>query len=676
MTRHLVGVDVGGTFTDFVAFDESGGTVAVWKNLSTPHNPTDGVLEGLSRMPDTASVSHMRLGTTVATNTILERKGAVVGYLTTRGFRDVPFIQRGNRKAHYDITWVKPDPLVKRRHCLEVDERIDRDAQVVEPLDEAQVRALARELAEAGEVEAVAVNLLFSFLAPDHERRIRDILASELPDVPVSISYDVLPRWKEYERASTTIADAYLRPGIGAYIDQMAERLGAEGLDDKVVVIKSNGGEMTLAGAAAAPIHLAVSGPSGGVIGARHLAELLDLPNLVTFDMGGTSTDCSTLVDGAENFTTDFEVEWGLPIQIPMIDIRTIGAGGGSIAWIDKGGMLRVGPESAGADPGPACYGHGGDATVTDANVVLGRINPDNFLGGAMALDVEAARNAVAGIAGQIGKSAEETALAIVRIANNSMVGALRAVLIERGLDPREFTLLAFGGAGPLHCCDLMVDANVPRGLVPNHPGQFSAYGFIMTDARVDRHRTVQLSSLDFDPAAASDAMQELVQTAIADLAGQGYTDNIRVARSMEMRYFGQNYELELPLAPDRFDESTTAALWQSFHDLHLAKFGFNVPNNIIEVVNFMVTAVSVSDKPEPPTLAEATAPAEPTAHRPVVFDDGHFETPVYVRAELRAGHRIDGPAVVEEPASVTVVRPDQRVTVDVYGNLLIETLS
>ncbi len=675
MARHLVGVDVGGTFTDFVAYDEDTKTIEIWKRLSTPHDPTDGVLAGLDRIDDTSAIAHMRLGTTVATNTILERKGATVGYLTTCGFRDVPFIQRGNRKSHYDITWIKPNPLVKRRHCLEVNERIDRDGKVVEPLDEAQVRELAQRIGNGSGIEAIAVNLLFSFLTPDHEQRIRDILAEELPDVPVSISYDVLPRWKEYERASTTIADAYLRPGVGRYLDGMANRLGEVGLEDKVVVIKSNGGEMSLAGAAGAPIHMAVSGPSGGVIGAKHLAGLLGLRNLVTFDMGGTSTDCSTVVEGAENFTTNFEVEWGLPIQVPMIDIRTIGAGGGSIAWIDKGGMLRVGPQSAGADPGPACYGNGGPGTVTDANVLLGRISPDNFLGGAMSLDVDAARAAVGEVGGQVGQTAEEAALAIVRIANTNMVGALRAVLIERGLDPRDFTLLAFGGAGPLHIGDLMVDAMIPNGVVPNYPGQFSAYGFIMTNARVDRHRTVQLTSLDFDPHRATTAMHELVESAIADLAHQGYTENIEVTRSMEMRYFGQNYELELPIDFEAFDDAVTERMWQAFHDLHQARFGFNVPNSIIEVVNFMVTAVSVTEKPDLPTLAEATGPAAPIATRPVIYDDGTHDAPIYKRDDLRAGHAIDGPAVVEEAASVTVIRRGQRLTVDIYGNLGIGTI-
>ena len=317
--------------------------------------------------------------------------------------------------------------------------------------------------------------------------------------------------------------------------------------------------------------------------------------------MGGTSTDVSTVLGGKESFTTAFEIEWGVPIQIPMIDIRTIGAGGGSIAWIDKGGMLRVGPQSAGADPGPACYGGGGtEATVTDANLVLGRIDPGNFLGGRMRLDVEAARRAVARVAEAIGQEAEDAAMAIVRIANNNMIGALRSVLIERGLDPRDFTLCAFGGAGPLHASELIAELGIPRAIVPNHPGQFSAYGFIMTNARVDRQRTTQLTSRRFDPARAAEVMETLVREGVAELAEQGYTEGIEAYRALEMRYLGQNYELELPVGPETLAAGNEERLWRAFHEAHAARFGFSTPGEIIEIVNYTATVVSRTAKPEP----------------------------------------------------------------------------
>src|SRR3954452_8012876 len=497
--QHLLCIDVGGTFTDFVAYDGRGG-IEVWKELSVPSDPVAGILRGLATYPSTTAIANIRLGTTVATNAVLERKGAVVAYVTTKGFRDVPFIQRGNRKAHYDMSWVKPKPLVKRRHCFELAERIDAYGEVVIPLDPAEVRAVAAGIREQPEIKAVAVCLLFSYLNPAHEQAVKTILAEELPGLPLSISYEVLPKGKEYERASTTLADAYLNPVVSGQLRAMRERLDAGGVAAHTVVIRSNGGEMTLDAAAKAPIQMLVSGPTGGVIASRHTAGLTGLDHLVTLDMGGTSTDVATIIGGREAFTTAFEIEWGVPIQIPMIDIRTIGAGGGSIAWIDKGGMLRVGPQSAGAMPGPACYGQDGTAaTVTDANLVLGRLNPAYFLGGRMTLDAEAARRAVAAVATQIVLSPEDAALSIVRIADNNMVGALRSVLIERGLDPRDFTLCAFGGAGPLHAADLIAEMGIPRAIVPNHPGQFSAYGFIVTDARVDRQRTTQLTSKTYD---------------------------------------------------------------------------------------------------------------------------------------------------------------------------------
>jgi N-methylhydantoinase A len=677
LADYLVGIDVGGTFTDFVTYDPETKVVEVWKNLSTPQDPNEGILNGLKRFDEPSEIRNIRLGTTVATNAILERKGATVAYVTTEGFRDIPFIQRGNRRSHYDITWIKPKPLVKRRHCYEIPERIMANGEVHIPLDEDAVRAAAKQIRDEGDIEAVAVNFLFSYVTPDHERRAKEILEEELPDIPVSISYDVLPKWKEYERASTTIADAYVKPVVTGQVASLRERFTERGITDQAVVIKSNGGEMTFEAAQRAPIQMTVSGPTGGVIAGKHIAKLCGIDHLVTFDMGGTSTDTSTIVNGQENFTTDYEVEFGVPIQIPMIDIRTIGAGGGSIAWIDKGGMLRVGPESAGANPGPACYGGGGtQPTVTDANLLLGRINPENFLGGEMALDMAAAEKAMESVAKPLGRTAEETALAILQIANNNMVGALRSVLIERGLDPRDFALLGFGGAGPLHAADLMNDASISSGVIPNYPGQFSAFGFILTDARVDVQRTVQMTSKRFDQDRASEVMASLVDTGIAELKAQGYTKNIEIYRSLEMRYLGQNYELEIPLSFDSFTGETTPKVWEAFHELHKARFGFNIPREVIEVITVKATAVSLTEKPELATIGKASGEPVVASRRSVSFEDGRHDTPIYNRGELRDGHKIMGPAIIEEAVSVTVLRPGQPLRVDQYGNLLIGRLA
>ncbi len=668
---YRLGVDIGGTFTDFVAYDEADRTLKAWKNLSTPQDPIQGIMTGLRSFGAVVDIAGIRLGTTVATNALLEGKGARVGYVATRGFRDVPFIGRGNRRHHYDLAWVKPKPFLRRRDAFEVDERVGASGEILAPLDEGGVAALAGRIAAEGGIEAIAVVLLHSYLTPDHEIRIKEILAERLPGVPVSISYEVLPKWKEHYRSSTTICDAFIKPVVGRQLGSMRRQLDEAGVAAKVVVMRSNGGEMSLDAAVASPIQIAVSGPTGGVIAAKRTAALLGLPNLVTLDMGGTSTDVSTVVDGKEKFTTDFEIEWGRPVQIPMIDIRTIGAGGGSIARIDTGGMLVVGPESAGADPGPACYGRGGTLpTVTDANVVLGRIDAGNFLGGAMSLDAEAARRAVETVAGALGLGVEEAADAILRIANNNMVGALHTVLTEQGLDPRDFVLVAFGGAGPPHLGDLMTEASIPRGLVPNFPGQFSAFGFTMADARVDRYRTVQLNSRFFDRGRAEAVMAALAAECRAELAAQGHVV-AEISRGVEMRYLGQNYELEIPVAGDLFGEDEVAALLGAFHAGHEARFGFRLDDHM-EIVNFLVTGVARTGVLSLPELPRAEGEAAPRSRRPVWFGRAFVDTPVYARADLRATHDIRGPAVVEEDASVTVLDPGRVLTVDLFGNLLI----
>ena len=356
-----------------------------------------------------------------------------------------------------------------------------------------------------------------------------------------------------------------------------------------------------------------------------------------------------------------------------MIDIRTMGAGGGSLAWIDKGGMLRVGPESAGAAPGPACYGQGGSAaTVTDANLVLGRINPENFLGGQMTLDVTAAESAIAAIAAEIDQSPAKTALGIIQIANNNMIGALRSVLTERGLDPRDFTLLAFGGAGPVHISDLMPLANIPSGIVPNYPGQFSAFGFTMTDARIDLERTTPMTSKAFRRDHANAVIDDLVRESTAALGDQGYSATIEIYRSLEMRYFGQNHELEVPIDFERFNDASIASIWKSFHAAHNARYNFEIPGETIELISIKVTAISVTERLELPKLPAATAPPEPIDTRSVIFDDGAHDAKVYDRASLMDSHQLRGPALIEEPASITVIRPGQDVRVDTYGNLLI----
>jgi N-methylhydantoinase A len=670
--QNIVGIDIGGTFTDFVYYLRQSKKIEFWKELTTPDDPVAAVIAGLKRVQNLTVADKIRLGTTIATNALLTRRGAKVGYVATKGFRDIPFIQRGDRRSHYDISWIKAKPFVQRRYCYELNERLSAEGDIVVPLDEAEVRELARTI-KTESIEAVAICFLFSYMNPVHEIRAREIIAEEIPGVPISISYDVLAKWKEYERASTTIADAFLKPVIARHFDGVQDRLGAAGVAGTIGIIKSNGGEATMASAAANPVQLTLSGPTGAVVATRALARLTGIRNLVTFDMGGTSTDCSTVVDGREHITTSFEIEWGIPIQVPMIDIHTIGAGGGSIAWIDKGGMLRVGPQSAGSVPGPACYGRGGsEPTVTDANVVAGRLNPNYFLGGRMALDADAAIAAVGHVAKSLKMPIDQTALAIIQIANNNMLGALRAVLLQRGFDPRDFTLVAAGGAGPVHTCDLMRLASIPSSLVPNSPGQFSAFGFIVTDARVDKHRTAPQTSRAFDGNRATRVMKELVDSAILELKTQGYTDNIEIYRSIEARYLGQNHELEVSFPADQFTEETISDLWRRFHEEHKARFGFNIPGETIETVTLKVVAVSLLKKPEVGTLPAQVGTPESGGKRRVFFEAGWLEVPIYNRECFGQGFRITGPAVIEEEASATVLCAGQHLTVDPFGNLLI----
>ena len=672
----ILGIDVGGTFTDFVYHDPSKDKLIVWKTLSTPKDPGQGILEGLSNN-QIGSVDFLRFGTTIATNAILERNGAVVAFVTTRGFKDVPFIQRGKRQSHYDINWIKSKPLIKRKHCFEVEERITPREGIYKALDEDNVRSVARQIANDREIEAVAVCLLCSYVIPEHEIRVKEIFNEEIPDKPISISYELLPKWKEHERSSTTIADAYLKPLVSENLKRLSQKLSDAKDIKRVSVIKSNGGEVSLDAAKNCPIHLSLSGPTGGVIGARQLSNLVNINHIVTLDMGGTSTDVSTIVGGNESFTTSYEIEFGIPIQIPMIDIRTMGAGGGSIAWIDKGGMLQVGPQSAGAEPGPACYDRGGNLpTVTDANVVLGRINPNFFLGGNMTLSIEKAERAIQDIAKQLGETIENTANGIIKIANNNMVGATRLVLTEKGLDPRDFTMLAFGGAGPVHISDLMQLAGTPSGIVPNHPGQFSAFGFTMTDARVDLERTAPMTSRFFNFDYANRVLGDLISECSEALVKQGYTEKIEVLKTLEMRYFGQNHELEIPFYDQKFADETIDVVWQSFHQAHKDRYNFDIANETIELISIKVTALALTPKPEIPRQKRSEKLPSPYQKREVFLDNGKVEVAVYRRDELPIGKKFKGPALIEEDASVTVVESDMPVVLDDYGNIVLGKLA
>ena len=670
-----MGIDIGGTFTDLALFDEESGQVHVTKAASTPGEPHRAVNAVINKAGiDNATIRDLVHGTTVATNALLERKTQLPGLITTRGFSDVVFIQRMNRKHHYDLQWDKPTPFVERRHCLEVDERSNYKGEIVEPLDEQGARLAARRLRDE-RLSDIAVCFLFSYVNPANELRMREIIAEEHPGARVSLSHEVYPRWREYDRMSTTLADAFLKTLVGEYIEDVAAGLAPIGVDANFLMMKSNGGLVDHRAASAKPVDLLVSGPVGGVLSALYFGRLVGRQNLISMDMGGTSFDVSLIADGEANRTAEFEIEWGLPVYTPMVDVRTIGAGGGSVAWIDKGGLLRVGPRSAGANPGPACYQRGGaEATVTDANVALGRINPDSFFGGEMQLDAEAARAALGRLGEQLAMTPEEVAMAVVDLVDFNMVNAIRLVSIDRGLDPRDFTLVSFGGACSLHANSLARIIGARDVLVPVYQGVFSAFGLMTADMRVDESVTTSFRSdlVDFDRA--TDLVRRLRDAALRRIAAEGYGGTPLLEPTVEMRYSGQNYgtSVVLSLTDWAFGPDDLAETIDRFETEHRRLYGYDIPGEIVELVLINMTALGVNESPGLAPLP-AGAPAAPIDERPVYFNPaGWVPTLIYSREELPPGAELVGPAVIEEAMSTTLVHPGERVDVDGYGNLLV----
>lgn len=676
---YRVGIDVGGTFTDLALIDDVTGQIYTTKSSSTPGDPIAGVMAVIDKlhMPK-EGIDILVHGTTVGTNALLERKGARTALLTTQGFRDVIFIQRMNRKHHYDLRWDKPVPLTERRYCYEVKERINHKGEEVEPLDEEGARMAVRAMKAEG-IEAIAVALLFAYVNPAHELRLREIICEEYPGVTVSLSHEVYPRWREYDRMSTTIADAYLKPLVSSYMSNLDAGLKRDGVNASFLIMKSNGGVEDHQAASDKPVDLLMSGPVGGVLSALYLGKLTNRPNLVAVDMGGTSFDVSLIANGEVNRTTEFELEWGLPVSMPMVDVKSIGAGGGSLAWIDKGGLLRVGPQSAGARPGPACYGRGGtEATVTDANLVLGRLNPDYFLGGEMSLDVEAAREAVGWVAGRIGMGLTETAQVIVDLVDHNMVNAIRLVSIDRGLDPRNFTLVSFGGAGSNHAASLAEIIGIREVLVPIHQGVFSAFGLTIADMRVDESQTAAMRSDLLQLDHLNEVLKRLSSRAFCKIAAEGYKGKPEIEAFIEMRYLGQNYGSDIPVPTTeggQLGREHIDMILESFHEVHRRLYGYTIPDEVIEFVNFKVTAVGRIPRANIGRLPTGGA-AEPKQIRPVYFKEtkGWVDCPIYNRETLPAGVELKGPAVIEEAMATSLLLPGETLKVDEYGNLFIRT--
>ena len=670
--RQLVGIDVGGTFTDFVWLID--GRLEVHKAATTPADQSRAIVAGLAALgvADEAAVVH---GTTIATNALLERRGARTALLTTEGFADVLAIGRQNRPHLYRLGQHRPPPLVPKERRFETPERLDAEGRVLIPLDEAAIRSLAGHL-KRDAVESLAVVFLFSFQNPDHERHAARLIGEHLPALPISLSIDILPEYREYERTATTVINAYVRPLVGRYL----QRLDAALDQRSISVMQSNGGTIGLAQASVQAARLVLSGPAGGVVGAFGLAQRAldtDTPRVLTFDMGGTSTDVA-LCPGAIPHTAESTVA-GLPLRLPATEIHTVGAGGGSIARVDAGGVLRVGPESAGADPGPACYGRGGDApTVTDANLVLGRLDAGHFLGGsdALRLNIEAARAALARLGEHLDLSPEATALGVLRVANATMERALRRVSVERGYDPRDYVLAPFGGAGPLHACDLADALGIRRLLVPLHPGVLSALGLLMADVVYDTSRAVlqPLDALLTDPAPLARTADALAEQVRAVLERERAATPALEAL-LDLRYAGQSYELEIPLALPVSPQHLRQAV-DTFHEDHARRYGYATPERPVEAVTLRVRGRLPGTRPtfaaEP--LADTDAQTARLGHKPVWFDaDGPTETPCYDRDALHHGHRFAGPALVFQYDTTLVIPPGWHARVDAWRNVWIE---
>ena len=667
----VLGIDTGGTFTDFVLVDEERGAITTAKVPSTPSDPAAAIAAGLARLDGVERVDRVVIGTTVATNAVLERRGPTIIYVTNRGFEDVPFIGRMDKARIYDLHWQKPKPLVRRRHCFGIGGRLDNHGREIIALDSEDLEDLrSKAAALAGDDVAVAVCCLFAYLDGRHEQRAAEAIRAALPDAHVSLSHEVSPLWREYERASTTIADAFIKPVVSRYIQGVGRVVGDRLAAKQWNLLASNGGYLRVEQAERRPAQLLISGLAGGVIGGRYYAELAATRRAFTLDIGGTSTDIGLILEGGQQYATEFDIDFGIPVTIPCVAVRTIGAGGGSIAWVDKGGLLHVGPQSAGAEPGPAAYGRGGtEPTVTDANLILGRLNPDFFLGGAMALDLAAARSSLARLGEKLSLTAEAAALAVLRTVDENMANAIRLIAVERGLDTREFALIAFGGAGPLHARAVAERLGMATVIVPPHPGLCSAFGAAIADARVDRVQTFFADSTDVDVAAIAKTLKRLREGAVADLRLSVDVANPELRSSADMRYAGQNYELEVPLPEGDLDVAAWEKLMDGFAAAHERQYGFALPGEPVELINLRVTAL----KPEPARdFADLSrGGGRPMTRRPVWFEvAAATPCPIHHRAELAAKDDLVGPAVIEETDSTTVLHPGDQLRLGKAGLL------
>jgi N-methylhydantoinase A len=679
MADIAIGVDTGGTFTDLVLLDRKSGHRAIHKLPTIPDDPARGILDGVTALLKSAGVAARDVGffvhgTTLATNAILQRRTAKTGMVTNRGFRDVLEIGRQRRPSFYNLSTPKPVPPVTRDCIVEVAGRLDERGCIVEPLDEDAVRAAGRAFREMG-VASVAVCFLHAYANPAHEGRARDILREDWPELYISASAEVLREFREFERFASTAMNASLQPVLDRYLRRLADGLARLGITAPPLVMQSNGGAVSLPTVCAAPIHTFFSGPAGGVVAAARLGREIAIPDMITFDMGGTSSDVS-LIRGGKPGKRGLREMAGFPIRIPALDIHTIGAGGGSIAWIDPGGLLKVGPQSAGADPGPALYGRGGtDATVTDANIVLGRLSGRALLGGAMAAFPDLSLAALTRLGEGIGLDAPAAAAGIVEIVNVNMMGAIRTVSVERGEDPRTCALIAFGGAGPLHAVEIARELGIGHVIVPPRPGLLSASGLLDAGRRGDFSVTRLVAAAPQSLAALREGLEILDASGCAWRQAEGLdAKNTKNEWALDLRYLGQAFELTLPLDAARIDAAVLDGLAAQFHQRHESLNGYAMPDHPVEIVTLRLGVVAKNPDPmaEPP--ARTPAAEAIVSRRPVWFrETGFVDTPIHDRAHLGPGYHFTGPAVIEQSDATTIVPPGAALLVDAARCLRIE---
>lgn len=679
MSQFRVGVDVGGTFTDLVLYDEVKKDLWVNKVPSSAGDQTKGILTGLTEILHTAGASPEEIlslaqGSTIAINALLEGKTSKVGIIATQGFRDLLELRRQRRPSLYDLFFQKPQPLVPRELRLEVAERVNSQGEILQSLDEQETILALKQLVASG-VESIAVCFLFSFLNPQHELRVEELAKQIAPDHTIWLSHRVLPEFREFERLSTTVCHAALGPVMRNYLNNLRDRMGQLGNNSPIYIMQSNGGITSPLSASERPGNTLFSGPSAGVIGGLHVGRLVGTGDLITLDMGGTSTDVCLITNGAVSMVAEKEIA-GNPIRTPMVDVNSVGAGGGSIAWIDTGGRIKVGPKSAGANPGPVSYGQGGlEPTVTDANLVLGRIGEDGLLGGRMPLYRDlAVRNISEKIAKPLGLTTVEAAWGIIQIVNTNIVLATRAVSVQQGYDPRNFALVGFGGAAPLHANAVAKQLGISKVIFPPSPGILCALGLLATDMRTDYVQTLIAPADQIDLRHVNRLLNQIQNKANSWLKAEGISkENSSVEISVDLRYMGQNYELTVNAGLGPWTKKDIQALIERFHKEHERAYGFRSEKSTVQMVNIRATALAAMPQVQPLKQDGSSAPQiTPFKYREAWWDSKFVETPVFRRSDMLAGTMILGPAIIEQMDSTLLIGPGEKGLVDPYMNLIL----